>query len=190
MFNYFDNIPLNNEEKITEERAEKIKASVLSRIKKEEKSMKKTTAIKTLSIAAVAAATAMMSAVIANAELSQAPAQEADVEEISGWVEVVEGEEIVPAATENATTEISDVSGWVKETDPEPDVDVDPESPDYITVFYDDEWDVYYYYDNNNTEVVPHEAIYKEVDDMRIVNHEVKELLLEDGKLVYVKLEV
>lgn len=73
MCKFFDNIPLDDEENITEERVQNIKASVLSRIKKEERTMKKSTAIKTLSIAGIAAATAMMSVIAAGAETAWTP---------------------------------------------------------------------------------------------------------------------
>lgn len=68
MREFFDNIPLDNQE-ISEEQIQKIKASVLSRVK-EEKAMSKRTTIKTITIAMAAATTAALSAIIANAEQS------------------------------------------------------------------------------------------------------------------------
>lgn len=67
MREFFDNIPLNNEENISEEQLQKIKASVLSRVK-EEKAMSKRSTIKTITIAVAAATTAALSAMIASAE--------------------------------------------------------------------------------------------------------------------------
>ena len=67
MREFFDDIPLNNEEEISEERLDNIKTSVLSRVK-EEKAMSKRTTIKTFTIAVAAATTAALSAMIASAE--------------------------------------------------------------------------------------------------------------------------
>lgn len=67
MYDFFKEIALKSEEKLSEKRVEDIKAAVLSRIK-EEHSMKKINAFKTLSIAATVAATAAMSAMLASAE--------------------------------------------------------------------------------------------------------------------------
>lgn len=200
MYKYFADIPFDNEEMLSEERVKNIKTSVLSRIKKEERSMKKSTAIKTLSIAAVAAATAMMSAMIASAELPQtpAPAQETDADETSGWVIVTEADENISEAPDNTAAEVSEDSDWVKETDakdeetnPEPNKAVDPESPDYFTVLYDEEWDVYYYYrvPEEMMDVVPGETIYVDGDPILIYKNEVlvdpQELTYKDGKIVY-----
>lgn len=71
MYDLFERIPLENEEKLSEKRAEDIKAAVLSRIK-EENNMSKHLTIKTISMAAAIAATAMMSAIAANADVSPA----------------------------------------------------------------------------------------------------------------------
>lgn len=68
MREFFDNIPLDNQE-ISEEQIQKIKASVLSRVK-EEKAMSKRTTIKTITLAVAAATTAALSAMIASAEQS------------------------------------------------------------------------------------------------------------------------
>lgn len=56
-----------NEEKLSEKRADNIKAAVLSRIK-EEKAMRKHISVKTLSVAAAAAAMAAVTAMAASAE--------------------------------------------------------------------------------------------------------------------------
>lgn len=66
MFNFFENCALENEEKLSEERAENIKTEVLSRIK-EEKTMKHP-AFKTFSLAAIIAAALAVSAMAAGAE--------------------------------------------------------------------------------------------------------------------------
>lgn len=67
MYDFFKDIALESEEKLSEKRVDSIKAAVLSRIK-EENSMKKISAFKTFSIAAIVAATAAMSAMLASAE--------------------------------------------------------------------------------------------------------------------------
>lgn len=67
MYDFFREIALEGEEKLSEKRVDSIKAAVLSRIK-EENSMKKISAFKTFSIAATVAATAAMSAMLASAE--------------------------------------------------------------------------------------------------------------------------
>lgn len=67
MYDFFKEIALESEEKLSEKRVDSIKAAVLLRIK-EEKSMKKISAFKTFSIAAIVAATAAMSAMLASAE--------------------------------------------------------------------------------------------------------------------------
>lgn len=67
MYDFFKDIALEDEEKLPEKRVDSIKSAVLSRIK-EENSMKKISAFKTFSIAAIVAATAAMSAMLASAE--------------------------------------------------------------------------------------------------------------------------
>lgn len=67
MYDFFKEFALESEEKPSEKRVESIKAAVLSRIK-EENSVKKISAFKTFSIAALVAATAAMSAMLASAE--------------------------------------------------------------------------------------------------------------------------
>lgn len=67
MYNFFNEIALESEEKLSEKRVANIKAAVLSRIKGG-KTMKTRTSIKTLTIAATVAATAAMSAMLASAE--------------------------------------------------------------------------------------------------------------------------
>lgn len=71
MYELFERVPLDNEEELSEKRTEDIKAAVLSRIK-EENNMSKHLTIKTISMAAAIAATAMMSAIAANADVSPA----------------------------------------------------------------------------------------------------------------------
>ncbi len=67
MYDFFKEIALESEVKLSEKRVNSIKAAVLSRIK-EENSMKKISVFKTFSIAAIVAATAAMSAMLASAE--------------------------------------------------------------------------------------------------------------------------
>lgn len=67
MRNFFDNIPLDEQEDISEERLQNIKNSVLSRVK-EEKAMSKKSTIRMMTIAVAAATTAALSAMIASAE--------------------------------------------------------------------------------------------------------------------------
>lgn len=66
MFEFFDNIAPENAEQISQTRADKIKASVLSRIE-EDKPMKKHFSIKPFLIAAAVAVTGAVSVVTANA---------------------------------------------------------------------------------------------------------------------------
>lgn len=67
MYDILKKYPPQNEEKLSDKRANDIKAAVLSRIK-EEKAMKKHFSIKTISIAAAVVTTAAVSAMIASAE--------------------------------------------------------------------------------------------------------------------------
>lgn len=67
MYDILKKYPPQSEEKLSEKRANDIKAAVLSRIK-EENVMKKHLSIKTLSIAAAAATMAAVSAMVASAE--------------------------------------------------------------------------------------------------------------------------
>lgn len=66
MFEFFDDLAPENEERISDKRADKIKASVLSRIE-EDKPMKKLFRIKPLIVAAAIAVTGAASVVTANA---------------------------------------------------------------------------------------------------------------------------
>lgn len=74
MFEFFDNIAPENTERISDKRADKIKASVLSRIE-EDKPMKKHFGIKPLIIAAAVAVTGAASVVTANAATNGAVAE-------------------------------------------------------------------------------------------------------------------
>ncbi len=147
MREFFDNIPLDNEE-ISKERLDNIKTSVLSRVK-EEKAMSKKSTIRMVTIAVAAATTAALSAMIASAEQpTAAPAADVDytvketVEttnetgELPGeaafkeYIEKAKAEDVgAPGKTpENA-------NGWTK---------VDPN--DYVCIQPADNPDVYYYY--------------------------------------------
>ncbi|MDE6731304.1 MAG: hypothetical protein K2J77_00310 [Oscillospiraceae bacterium] len=135
MREYFDNIPLDDEEKLSEKRINNIKTSVLSRVK-EEKAMSKRTTIRTITIAVAAATTAALSAIIASAEQSAwTPAT--DVEEAQA------PETIAPEIAENENKQ------------DEPRIDEKPcdrivtsTEGDYISVHVlsDDGKEVYYYY--------------------------------------------
>lgn len=87
MYDFFKDISLESEEKLPEKRIDSIKAAVLSRIK-EENSMKKISAFKTFSIAAIVAATAAMSAMLASAEKpASLPTKQPDVEQPAAVIE-------------------------------------------------------------------------------------------------------
>lgn len=96
MREFFDNIPLDNQE-ISEEQLQKIKASVLSRVK-EEKAMSKRTTIKTITIAMAAATTAALSAIIASAEQS-------------AWTPATDAEYTVYDAAETEVSEVTADNG-------------------------------------------------------------------------------
>lgn len=87
MYDFFKEIALESEEKLSEKRVDDIKAAVLSRIK-EENSMKKISAFKTFSMAAIVAATAAMSAMLASAEKpASLPTKQPDVEQPAAAIE-------------------------------------------------------------------------------------------------------
>ena len=135
MREYFDNIPLDDEEKLSEERINNIKTSVLSRVK-EEKAMSKRTTIRTITIAVAAATTAALSAIIASAEQS-------------AWTPATDVEEA--QAPETNAPEIAENEN----KQDEPRIDEKPcdrivtsTEGDYISVHVlsDDGKEVYYYY--------------------------------------------
>lgn len=152
MRNFFDNIPLDNQE-ISDEQIKKIKASVLSRVK-EEKAMSKRTTIKTITIAIAAATTAALSAMIASAEQPAAtPATDVDytIEETGGEAAETEtgelpGEAAFKEYIEKAKAEDvgapekapETVNGWIA---------VDADTGDLVCVQpINDVWTGYYYY--------------------------------------------
>lgn len=142
MREFFDNIPLDNEEEISKERLDNIKTSALSRVK-EEKAMSKRTTIKTITIAVAAATTAALSAIIASADSAPAattaekPAAAVEEEtEKPGEAAFKEYIEKAKAEDTGAQEEAPEtVNGWEK---------VDPK--DLVTLQPADNPDVCYYY--------------------------------------------
>lgn len=146
MCEFFDNIPLDDEEKLSEERINNIKTSVLSRVK-EEKAMSKRSTIRTITIAVAAAATAALSSMIASAELASAPvAAIEEVHEKPGEAAFKEYIEKAKAEDEGTYKEAPEtVNGWTICTDTE----------DYICIQPSDNPDVYYiYYDLSNDDLL------------------------------------
>lgn len=154
MRNFFDNIPLDNQE-ISDEQIKKIKASVLSRVKEETKMSKKST-IRMVTIAVAAATTAALSAMIASAEQpAPAPtavenivenagketggeAAETETGELPGeaafkeYIEKAKAEDV--GAPEKAP---ENVNGWIA---------VDADTGDLVCVQPVNDWTVYYYF--------------------------------------------
>lgn len=135
MRDYFDNIPLDNQE-ISEEQLQKIKASVLSRVK-EEKAMSKRSTIKTITIAVAAATTAALSAMIASAEQ---PA----------WTPATDVEYTVDDAAETEVLEVT-VDNNIDEAKADEAVDgwTVSDTEDLATILIlqrSDDTDAYYYY--------------------------------------------
>ena len=173
MCDYFDKTPLDNEEKLSEERVQKIKASVLSRIE-EEKPMKHFS-IKPFIIAAAITATGALSLITANAATDGAVMDgiaktfsfTLNGEQVEGMIteyeagddgnvteielELPEGAEGITIAADGDDPEKYEFS-WkdLSET-------IDTEAYDIISR-YDEDRDVYYY------------VFYKDIDNIDLDN--------------------
>lgn len=139
MRNFFDNIPLDNQENVSEERLSNIKKTVLSRVK-EEKAMSKKSTIKMVTIAVAAATTAALSAMIASAEQSPwTPATDVDyaIEETGGEAAETETGELPDEAEVDGAIEIAPELG-----EPLTMIDINR----LVCVQSADDPNVYYYY--------------------------------------------
>lgn len=150
MREFFDNIPLDDEENVSEERLQFIKNSTLSRVK-EEKAMSKRTTIKTITIAVAAATTAALSAMIASADSAPAATtaekpvaaveEETEKPGEAAFKEYIEKAKAEDTGTQEEAPET--VNGWEK---------IDPK--DLVTLQSADDPDVcYYYYKLSNDEL-------------------------------------
>ncbi len=133
MYDLFERIPLENEEKLSEKRADDIKAAVLSRIK-EENNMSKHLTIKTISIAAAVATTAAVSAMIASAENTpQSPLLR------DNTAQTATAEKTFTEKAEDVTLEVSEKPSDEKNTDIKTAEVIDVLSGEHFFVYWNEE---------------------------------------------------